>query len=118
MPPEPVSAHATSGETPASATTAGSSTEDEISAELAVEEPTQEVVDEIRARAEAQAGITRETAFGEVGKPFDRRGPFLVGFLGALGVACALALAWTFVAAGQVLVLLGLAFFIAVGLEP
>jgi len=92
--------------------------DEEISAELAVDEPTQEVVDEIRARAEAQAGVTKETAFGEVGRPYDRSGPFFVGFLGALGAACAVALAWTFVAAGQVLVLLGLAFFIAVGLEP
>jgi predicted PurR-regulated permease PerM len=91
---------------------------EEISSELATEEPTQEVVDDIRARAEAQAGVTEETAFGEVGRPFDRRGPFLVGFTGALGVACAVALAYTVVAAGQVLVLLGLAFFIAVGLDP
>jgi predicted PurR-regulated permease PerM len=90
----------------------------EISAELAGEEPTQEVLDDIRARAEAQAGVTEETAFGSVGQPFDRNGPFFVGFIGALGVACAFALAWTFVAAGQVLVLLGLAFFIAVGLDP
>ena len=91
---------------------------EEISSELATEEPTQEVVDDIRARAEAQAGVTEETAFGEVGKPFDRRGPFLVGFTAALGVACAVALAYTVVAAGQLLVLLGLAFFIAVGLDP
>jgi predicted PurR-regulated permease PerM len=92
--------------------------QEEISAELADEEPTQEVLDDIRARAETQAGVTTETAFGEVGEPFDRSGPFFIGFLGALGVACAFALAWTFVAAGQVLVLLGLAFFIAVGLDP
>jgi predicted PurR-regulated permease PerM len=90
----------------------------EISAELAAEEPTQEVVDDIRARAEAQAGVTEETAFGAVGVPFDRRAPFFVGFAGALGVACAAALAYTVVVAGQVLVLLGLAFFIAVGLDP
>ncbi len=92
--------------------------EEEISSELATEEPTQEILDDIRARAEAQAGVTRETAFGQVGRPFDRRAPFFVGFLGALGVACAAALAYTVVAAGQVLVLIGLAFFIAVGLDP
>jgi predicted PurR-regulated permease PerM len=114
MSSKPVSYSVTSEQEPPAPTAAG----DEISAELAVEEPTQEVVDEIRARAEAQAGVTKETAFGKVGKPFDRRGPFFVGFLGALGVACAAALAWTFVAAGQVLVLLGLAFFVAVGLDP
>ncbi len=92
--------------------------QEEISSELATEEPTQEVLDDIRARAEAQAGVTTETAFGEVGRPFDRRGPFFLGFLGALGVACAAALAYTVVAAGQVLVLIGLSFFIAVGLDP
>jgi predicted PurR-regulated permease PerM len=91
---------------------------EEISSELAGEEPTQEVVDDIRARAEAQAGVTEETAFGEVGVPFDRRSPFLIGFAGALGAVCAVALAYTVVAAGQVLVLLGLAFFLAVGLDP
>lgn len=91
---------------------------EQISSELATEEPTQEVVDDIRARAEAQAGVTKETAFGTIGRPFDRSGPFFIGFTGALGVACAFALAWAFVAAGQVLVLLGLAFFIAVGLDP
>jgi predicted PurR-regulated permease PerM len=91
---------------------------EEISAELAEEEPTQEALDDIRARAEAQAGVTQDTAFGKVGRPFDRDKPFFIGFMGALGVTCALALAWTFVAAGQVIVLLGLAFFIAVGLDP
>ncbi len=91
---------------------------EQISAELADEEPSQEVLDDIRERAEAQAGVTTETAFGEVGQPFDRRAPFFVGFTGALGVACAAALAWVFISAGQVLVLLGLAFFIAVGLDP
>jgi len=91
---------------------------EEISSELATEEPTQEVIDDIRARAEAQAGVTTDTAFGEVGQPFDRRGPFFIGFLGGLGVACAAALAYTVIAGGQVLVLIGLAFFIAVGLDP
>ena len=98
--------------------TALSAEPDVISAELAEEEPTQEVVDDIRARAKEQAGVTTETAFGEVGRPFDRRKPFFIGFAGALGAACAVALAWAVVVAGQVLVLLGLAFFIAVGFEP
>jgi predicted PurR-regulated permease PerM len=103
---------------PVSDETTRANAEEEISAELAEEEPTQEVLDDIRARAEAQAGVTKDTAFGKVGRPFDRSGPFFIGFTGALGVACAFALAWAFVAAGQVLVLLGLSFFIAVGLDP
>jgi predicted PurR-regulated permease PerM len=81
-------------------------------------EPTQELIDEIRTDAAANAGVSEQTAFGHVGRPFDRNAPFFVGFTGALGVACAFALAWSVVAAGQVLVLLGLAFFIAVGLDP
>ncbi|HXB15944.1 MAG TPA: AI-2E family transporter [Solirubrobacteraceae bacterium] len=85
---------------------------------LEADEASQELLDEIHTDAEAEAGVSEETAFGGVGRPFDRRAPFFVGFTAALGVACALALAWAVVAAGQVLVLLGLAFFLAVGLDP
>jgi predicted PurR-regulated permease PerM len=85
---------------------------------LEEEEPTQGLLDDIRVDAEAQAGVAPDAAFGQVGRPFDRDAPFLIGFTGALGVACAVALAWMIIAAGQVLVLLGLAFFIAVGLDP
>src|SRR5581483_2159663 len=101
---------------PAAADVVDPGAEEEISAELAEDEPTQEVVDEIRARAEAQAGVTKDTAFGQVGRPFDRSGPFFVGFVGALGAACAVAIALTIVAAGQVLVLLGLPRWAAVSL--
>jgi predicted PurR-regulated permease PerM len=81
-------------------------------------EATQETLDEIRAEAEAAAGASHDREFGRLGRPFDRRSPFLIGFHGALGVAVALALAYLVVSAGQILVLIGLAFFIAVGLEP
>jgi len=81
-------------------------------------EATQEILDEIRAEAQAEAGVSGENEFGRLGRPFDRRSPFYIGFVAALGVACALALAYLVVAAGQILVLLGLAFFIAVGLDP
>jgi predicted PurR-regulated permease PerM len=82
------------------------------------EEATQEVLDDILAEAAVEAGVSPENEFGTVGRPFDRGAPFFVGFMGALGVACAVALAYAVVVAGQVLVLLGLAFFIAVGLDP
>ncbi len=85
---------------------------------LGADEASQELLDGIHTDAEAEAGVSEETAFGTVGRPFDRRAPFFVGFTAALGVACALAIAWAVVAAGQVLVLLGLAFFLAVGLDP
>ncbi len=89
-----------------------------LASTLDVEEVTQEALDDIRADAVVQADVSPENEFGTVGRPFDRRGPFLIGFVGALGAVCALALAWMVIAAGQVLVLLGLAFFIAVGLDP
>ena len=84
----------------------------------AAEEASQEALDEIRAEAAVEAGVSEEKEFGRVGRPFNRDAPFFVGFTGALGVACAFVLAWVVVVAGQVLVLLGLAFFIAVGLDP
>ena len=92
--------------------------EEQISEKLSAREPTQEVLDAVHAKAEADAGVSDHTAFGEVGQPFDRRAPFFIGFAGALGVACAFAIAWVVVAAGQVLTLLGLAFFLGVGLDP
>ncbi len=89
-----------------------------MEANLDSEEATQEVLDDIHADAAAEAGVSPHTAFGNVGRPFDRQAPFFVGFMGAMGAICAFAIAWTVVIAGQVLVLLGLAFFIAVGLDP
>jgi predicted PurR-regulated permease PerM len=82
------------------------------------EETTQEVLDEIRAVAESEAGANADREFGRSGRPFDRRAPFYLGFIGALGVACAFAVSYIVLAAGQILVLLGLAFFLAVGLDP
>jgi predicted PurR-regulated permease PerM len=79
---------------------------------------TQKVLDEIHAHAAAEAGATAENEFGKAGPRFDRRAPFYLGFVGALGVACAYALSYTVVAVGQILVLIGLAFFLALGLDP
>jgi predicted PurR-regulated permease PerM len=92
--------------------------EAEVEASEELVEASQEVLDEIHAEAEAEAGVSDENEYGRLGRPFDRRSPFFVGFVAALGVALAFALCYLVVAAGQVLVLLGLAFFIAVGLNP
>lgn len=78
----------------------------------------QEILDAIEEAAAVEAGAGEELAYGHTGPPFDRRSPFVIGFLAALGVAAAFALFWVVMAAAQVLVLLGLAFFIAVGLDP
>lgn len=78
----------------------------------------QDVVDEIHAAAEVEAGVTDEQEYGAPGRPFDRRSPFYIGLMAGLGVAAAAALTFIVLAAGQVLVLLGLAVFIALGLDP
>jgi predicted PurR-regulated permease PerM len=79
---------------------------------------TQHVIDELHAEAAAEAGASADNQFGRVGRPFDRQAPFFIGFVGALGVACAFAVGYIIVAIGQILVLVGLALFLAVGLDP
>jgi predicted PurR-regulated permease PerM len=59
-----------------------------------------------------------ETRFGELGRRFDRRSPFWIGLTGALGVGAAYLLADAVLSARGVLLLIFLALFIAVGLEP
>jgi predicted PurR-regulated permease PerM len=56
--------------------------------------------------------------FGPLGRPFNRAHPFLFGFLGALGVLTALALAQAMARASQMLVLILTALFLAIGLNP
>jgi predicted PurR-regulated permease PerM len=67
------------------------------------------------ARVEAVEG---EGKFGQPGRRFNRNSPFYVGLLGGLGLAVAYALAWSITSSRSVLLLIALAFFIAVGLEP
>jgi len=78
----------------------------------------EEVVEEIHAAAEAEAGVDEELAYGRVGPRFDRRSPFYMGLAGAAGVAVVFALGSIVVAIGQVLLLIALAVIIAVGLDP
>ena len=92
--------------------------EADVEASEELPEATQEVLDEIRAEAAAEAGASPENEYGRRGPPFDRKSPFFVGLLAAFGVAVAFAVSYIIVAAEQILVLLGLAFFIAVGLDP
>ena len=76
------------------------------------------VVEEIHAAAELEAGVDKESAYGQAGPSFDRRSPFFVGMAGAAGVAVIFALCAIVVTIGQVLLLIALAVIIAVGLEP
>ncbi len=67
------------------------------------------------ARVDAVEG---DGQFGTPGPRFDRRSPFWMGLTGALGVGVAFALAWSIITARQILLLIVLALFIAIGLEP
>lgn len=59
-----------------------------------------------------------ERALGEPGRPLHRRNPFYIGLTGALGVAVAYVLFRAVSDVGEVLALIGLALFLAVGLDP
>lgn len=53
-----------------------------------------------------------------LGRPFDRRSPFFMGLVGGLGLALAYAIARGIADLGAVLAIIGLAMFIAIGLNP
>jgi predicted PurR-regulated permease PerM len=63
--------------------------------------------------------VAEETGgLGEPGRPINKRSPFFVGMAGAAGVAVTYGLAELLIRARGVLVLIGLALFIAAGLDP
>jgi predicted PurR-regulated permease PerM len=72
----------------------------------------QEAVEVAAAQAQETGG------FGKPGKPMDRRSPFFIGMAAAAGVAVTYGLAELVIRARSVLVLIGLALFIAAGLDP
>lgn len=78
----------------------------------------QELLDVIEATAAVEAGVNTKQVYGRSGPPFDRKNPYVIGLLASLGAATAFAIVWFVMSAAQVLTLLGLAFFIAVGLDP
>jgi predicted PurR-regulated permease PerM len=59
-----------------------------------------------------------DTPLGTPGRPFNRRSPFFAGMAIAAGMAVTAAGAWLLYIVSSALVLIGMAFFIAVGLEP
>jgi predicted PurR-regulated permease PerM len=65
------------------------------------------------------AAIAEETgSLGRLGRPMNRRSPFFVGMMAAAGVAVTYGLVELLIRARSVLVLIGLALFIAAGLDP
>lgn len=57
-------------------------------------------------------------AMNEPGRRVNRRSPFWIGMTGALGVAVTYGLVELFIRARSILIIVGLALFIAVGLDP
>jgi predicted PurR-regulated permease PerM len=80
--------------------------------ERAHEDVMQEAIDSAAAMAEETGGL------GRPGRPLDRRSPFFIGMTAAAGVAVTYGVAELVIRARSVLVLIGLALFMAAGLDP
>jgi predicted PurR-regulated permease PerM len=78
-----------------------------------------ESADRIEAAVAEAAEIAQETGgLGELGRPVNRRSPFFIGMTAAAGVAITYGLVELTIRARSVLILIGLALFIAAGLDP
>jgi predicted PurR-regulated permease PerM len=79
----------------------------------------QQVVDRMQEAVDEAAALAEETGgLGHPGEPLNKRSPFFVGLAGAAGVAVTYGLAELLIRARSVLILIGLALFIAAGLDP
>ena len=68
---------------------------------------------------ETAAAVAEETGgLGTPGQPINRRSPFMIGMLAAFGVAVAYGLIELIIGARSVLIIIGLALFVAAGLDP
>lgn len=76
------------------------------------EQVMQEAVEVAAAEAKKTGGL------GRPGKPLDRRSPFFIGMTAAAGVAVTYGVVELVIRARSVLVLIGLALFVAAGLDP
>jgi predicted PurR-regulated permease PerM len=75
--------------------------------------------DRIQEALETAAAVAEETGgLGKPGKPINRRSPFMIGLTAAFGVAVAYGLIELVIRARSVLIIIGLAVFIAAGLDP
>lgn len=78
-----------------------------------------EAPDRMQEAMDVAAAITEKTnGLGHPGRPLNRRSPFFVGMAAAAGVAVTYGLVEIVIRARSVLVLIGLALFIAAGLDP
>lgn len=79
--------------------------------------------DRIQDAAETAAAVSADDRqdsrdLGRPGPPVNRRSPLFIGMAGAAGVAITYGIVELIAQAGSVLILIGMAFFVAVGLEP
>jgi predicted PurR-regulated permease PerM len=75
--------------------------------------------DRIQEALEAAAEVAEKTGgLGRPGRPVNRRSPFMIGLTAAFGVAVAYGLIELIIKARSVLIIVGLALFIAAGLDP
>lgn len=70
------------------------------------------------AEAEAETLVSDDAVLGTPGPPVNRRSPFMIGLLAAAGVAVTYAAVHLIVISANILALIGLSMFLAVGLEP
>ena len=81
--------------------------------------PRGQAEDRIQEALETAAEVAEKTGgLGTPGRPVNKRSPFMIGLTGALGVAVAYGLIELFIRARSVLIIIGLALFVAVGLDP
>lgn len=76
------------------------------------------VDDFAHATVPTRAQVAEEEALGQPGKALNQRNPFFIGLTGALGVAVAYLLFKAIAGVGEVLSLIGLSLFLAIGLDP
>jgi predicted PurR-regulated permease PerM len=67
---------------------------------------------------EVEAGVDADNPFGRPGQRLSRRSPFAIGFLGGLGALLAFVIGLAIADTREVLVLILVAAFMAVGLDP
>ena len=79
----------------------------------------EQAMDEMEKAVAAAAAHAEETGgLGRPGRPVNRRSPFFIGMSAAAGVAITIGLFELVIRARSVLILIGLALFIAAGLDP
>ncbi|MCT9930821.1 AI-2E family transporter [Planotetraspora sp. A-T 1434] len=80
--------------------------------------PARAATPEAGGKKEQGAVAEDDRPFGRPGRPFNRRSPFFIGMTAAAGVAVTYAAIQLVISARDVLVLIGLALFLAIGLNP